>query len=426
MVYSDSDHAGDYVDQKRTSGICTFVRCCLTSWFSKKQTALAISTIEAEYVSVEKACQQALWIKQALINYDIRFDNLPIMCDNKGTIDLSKNPVQHSRTKHIKIRHHFLHDDVQKGHILIKKVSYEGMSTVPKWYRIGTILVVPIFFLTKNDGTIPETEGMPGTGTGTGTGYDTGFGLALWMGCNALKDSWFICNNSLILKKWNPDVNLLKEDVSNVLVWVKLHGVLVTAFSEDGLSAISSYARALIKVWDYVKLEDNIVVAMPKLVRERFYTCNVHVHYEYKPPRCVCCKFFCCVQDECPKNIDLDVVKNIKKPRQTCRGVLVGPKVRFKPVKQVYRHDSKKNNVNTDGNKKKDVEPTIEVTLVEDEGKPLTKIDSSGDHDSKDEVALFDNDMTNFLASKKVGYGTNNLLEQWKECYVWRSVKPPC
>jgi hypothetical protein len=63
IVYADSDHAGDYVDRKSTSGICTFVGHCLTSWFSKKQTALAISTTEAEYVSAGKACQQALWMK---------------------------------------------------------------------------------------------------------------------------------------------------------------------------------------------------------------------------------------------------------------------------------------------------------------------------------------------------------------------------
>ncbi|GKB57317.1 retrovirus-related pol polyprotein from transposon TNT 1-94 [Tanacetum coccineum] len=88
-----------------------------------KQTALAISTIEAEYVSTGKACQQALWMKQALIDYDIRLDDVPIMCDNKGAIDLSKNPVQHSRTKHIEIRHHSLRDNVQKGHISIEKVS---------------------------------------------------------------------------------------------------------------------------------------------------------------------------------------------------------------------------------------------------------------------------------------------------------------
>ncbi|GJU13230.1 copia protein [Tanacetum coccineum] len=91
VVYADSDHARDYVDRKSTSGICTFVGCCLTSWFSKKQTALAISTTEAEYVSAGKACQQALWMKQALIDYDVRLDDVPIMCDNKGAIDLSKN-----------------------------------------------------------------------------------------------------------------------------------------------------------------------------------------------------------------------------------------------------------------------------------------------------------------------------------------------
>nr|GEU35262.1 copia protein [Tanacetum cinerariifolium] len=126
VVYADSDHAGDYVDEKSTSGICTFVGCCLTSWFSKKQTDLATSTTEAEYVSTEKACQQALWIKQALRDYDVQLGDVPIMCDNKGAIDFSKNPVQHSQTKHIKIRHHFLRGNVQKGHILIEKVSSVG------------------------------------------------------------------------------------------------------------------------------------------------------------------------------------------------------------------------------------------------------------------------------------------------------------
>ncbi|GJR05559.1 retrovirus-related pol polyprotein from transposon TNT 1-94 [Tanacetum coccineum] len=125
IVYADSDHAGDYVDRKSTSGVCMFMGCCLTSWFAKKQTAVAISMTEAEYVSAGKACQQVLWMKQALIDYGIHLDNVLIMCDNKGAIDLSKNPVQHSRTKHIEIRHHFLHDNVQKGNISIEKVASE-------------------------------------------------------------------------------------------------------------------------------------------------------------------------------------------------------------------------------------------------------------------------------------------------------------
>ncbi|GKF30147.1 hypothetical protein Tco_0096489 [Tanacetum coccineum] len=123
VIYADSDHAGDYVDRRSTIGICTFVRRCLTSWFLMKQTALAISTTEAEYISAGKACQQALWMKQALIDYDVQLDDVLIMCDNKGAIDHSKNPLQHSHTKHIEICHHFLYDNVQKGHISIEKVS---------------------------------------------------------------------------------------------------------------------------------------------------------------------------------------------------------------------------------------------------------------------------------------------------------------
>ncbi|GJR12732.1 putative reverse transcriptase domain-containing protein [Tanacetum coccineum] len=116
---------------------------------------------------------------------------------------------------------------------------------------------------------------------------------------------WFIHNNPLILRKWHPDENLLKEDVSTILVWVKLHGVLVTAFSEDGLSAIatklgtplmldsytadmcmqswgrSSYARAMIELRADVELKDNIVAAMPKITGEGYYTCNIRVEYKF-------------------------------------------------------------------------------------------------------------------------------------------------
>nr|GEU29025.1 zf-CCHC domain-containing protein/DUF4219 domain-containing protein/UBN2 domain-containing protein [Tanacetum cinerariifolium] len=76
IVYADLDYAGDYVDRKSTSSVCTFMRCCLTSWFSKKQIGLAISTTKAEYVSAGKACQQVLWMKQALVDYGVRFNTM--------------------------------------------------------------------------------------------------------------------------------------------------------------------------------------------------------------------------------------------------------------------------------------------------------------------------------------------------------------
>ncbi|GKA15119.1 hypothetical protein Tco_0694866 [Tanacetum coccineum] len=84
IIYTDSDHARDYVDRKSTMEYDIMGSCLTSNATSKKQTALAISTTEAEYVSVEKACQQALWMKQALVDYDIKLDDIPVLCDNTG------------------------------------------------------------------------------------------------------------------------------------------------------------------------------------------------------------------------------------------------------------------------------------------------------------------------------------------------------
>ncbi|GJZ21620.1 putative reverse transcriptase domain-containing protein [Tanacetum coccineum] len=142
--------------------------------------------------------------------------------------------------------------------------------------------------------------------------------------------SWFIRNNSLILKKWHPNENLMKEDISTVPVWVKLHGVPVMAFSEDGLSAIAT-KLAMIELRADVELKDNIVVDIPKLTREGHYICNVRIEYEWKPHRCASCKVFGHIHEECPKNIGVGEKKTLKKPSQTSRGVSVGQKMGFKP-----------------------------------------------------------------------------------------------
>ncbi|XP_071699370.1 secreted RxLR effector protein 161-like [Rutidosis leptorrhynchoides] len=118
MCFVNSDHGGSLIDRKSTSGVCAFVELCLTSWFSKKQTS-ALSTTEAEYVAIGRACATVLWMKQTFIDYDIISSEIPICCDNKSAIDLSKNQILHSMTKHIDIMHHFLRDHVQKGNIVI-------------------------------------------------------------------------------------------------------------------------------------------------------------------------------------------------------------------------------------------------------------------------------------------------------------------
>nr|GFA14668.1 retrovirus-related Pol polyprotein from transposon TNT 1-94 [Tanacetum cinerariifolium] len=119
----DEDDSGSWSDSNEDEEEKTKDKNYLMAKASNEQTALSISTTEAEYVSARKACQQALWMKQSLVDYGVRLDDILILCDNKEAIDLSKNPVQHSQTKHIEICHHFLRDNVQKGNISIEKVS---------------------------------------------------------------------------------------------------------------------------------------------------------------------------------------------------------------------------------------------------------------------------------------------------------------
>ncbi|GKB46811.1 hypothetical protein Tco_0897564 [Tanacetum coccineum] len=122
LVYANSDHAGDVVDIKSTSIICTFVGSCLTSWFSKKQTLRANSITESDYVAAGRACQRALWMKQAFVDYNITIDEVPILCDYTCAINLTSIPIDYLRTKHVEIIHHFLKDNVAKKHIIIDKI----------------------------------------------------------------------------------------------------------------------------------------------------------------------------------------------------------------------------------------------------------------------------------------------------------------
>nr|KAJ0204837.1 hypothetical protein LSAT_V11C500258600 [Lactuca sativa] len=121
--YTDSDYAGCNLDKKSTSGGCHFLGNHLISWSSKKQTSVAISTVEAEYVAAGRCCAQLLWIQNKLLDYGIKFSKTPIYFDNTSAIQITQNPVQHSKTKHIEIRHHFIRDNVEKGKVVLKHVK---------------------------------------------------------------------------------------------------------------------------------------------------------------------------------------------------------------------------------------------------------------------------------------------------------------
>ena len=113
--YSDADWVGNVDDRKSTSGACLYVGNNLVSWMSKKQNSISLSTVEAKYIVAGSYCTQLLWMQKLLHDYPICQEHLTIYCDNTSAINISKNPIQHSRTKCIEIRHHFIRELVEDG-----------------------------------------------------------------------------------------------------------------------------------------------------------------------------------------------------------------------------------------------------------------------------------------------------------------------
>ena len=114
-AYADVDHAGCQDTRRSTSGGAQFLGDKLVSWSSKKQMSTSISSTEAEYIAMSSCCAQILWMRSQLSDYGFEFNKIPLYCDNKSAIALSCNNVQHSRAKHIDIRHHFIREQVEKG-----------------------------------------------------------------------------------------------------------------------------------------------------------------------------------------------------------------------------------------------------------------------------------------------------------------------
>nr|GEW05479.1 hypothetical protein [Tanacetum cinerariifolium] len=113
--FLDADYAGCKDTFKSTFGGAQFLGEKLVSWSSKKQDCTTLSTAKAEYVSLSACCAQVLWMRTQLTDYGFYFNNILIYCDLKPAIAISCNLVQHSRTKHIAVRYHFIKEHVEKG-----------------------------------------------------------------------------------------------------------------------------------------------------------------------------------------------------------------------------------------------------------------------------------------------------------------------
>ncbi|WVZ71236.1 LOW QUALITY PROTEIN: hypothetical protein U9M48_019848 [Paspalum notatum var. saurae] len=124
--FSDADHAGYRIDRKSTSGTCQLLGTSLVSWSSRKQASVSLSTTEAEYIAAASCCSQLLWMKATLSDFGLRFGKIPLLVDSTSAISVAKNPVLHSRTKHIDVRFHFLRDHYEKGDIDLVHVASEN------------------------------------------------------------------------------------------------------------------------------------------------------------------------------------------------------------------------------------------------------------------------------------------------------------
>nr|GEX28616.1 hypothetical protein [Tanacetum cinerariifolium] len=197
---------------------------------------------------------------------------------------------------------------------------------------------------------------------------------------------WFIRNNPLILKKWHPDENLLKEDVSTVLVWVKLHGVPVTIFSEDDLSAIAT-----------------------KLGAGEKKTMNKHSQNS---------------QGTSVSNSNLfDVLNSVD------NNVKFGTNWGTTNLVNNGAPSSGSSFMNVDNSsygttpiiekirKFEDLLTSGQAILVDKAGNALKKVEFLGEYDSEDEVASVDNDMTHSMAYERVCFDTQSLLKQWRDSY---------
>jgi hypothetical protein len=135
--YTDSDWAGSAVDQKSTSGCCFSLGSGMISWLSRKQTSVALSTSEAEYIATSVASREAVWLWKLLAGiFDLELEPTLIHCDNQSCVKLTENPVFHDRSKHIEIKYHYIWDMVERRVVELQYISTDE--------QIANILTKPL------------------------------------------------------------------------------------------------------------------------------------------------------------------------------------------------------------------------------------------------------------------------------------------
>lgn len=125
--YCDSDWGGCINDSKSTTRFVFFLNGSICSWLSKKQTIMALSSAEAEYVAMTKATSQLIWLKRLLSDLGVNIEkDVKVYCDNVSAMAIAKNPVFHDQTKYIQIKYHFICDAMKNGIVKFKFCGSEN------------------------------------------------------------------------------------------------------------------------------------------------------------------------------------------------------------------------------------------------------------------------------------------------------------
>src|SRR3984957_7798873 len=143
VAYSDANWTGDLENRKSTTGTIIKFNGDVISWLSKKQSTIALSSAEAEYMALSATVCELLWYQMWIQEvFNIKLIG-SICCDNQAAIHLSSNDGMHGRSKHIDIRHHFIRDHVRSKTIVVKYVNTKKQQADLLTKMLGTSLFVP-------------------------------------------------------------------------------------------------------------------------------------------------------------------------------------------------------------------------------------------------------------------------------------------
>ena len=135
--YTNADWEGNLDQSKSTSGYAFLLNDCAISSYINKQSCIALSTIEAEYVACFSAIQEAIWLRRFSQDVEVvkiafePIEPMTLYCDCMAALAYAKDPKYHRKTKHIQIRYHFIRDMITQNEVVLKHIPTSKMVADP-------------------------------------------------------------------------------------------------------------------------------------------------------------------------------------------------------------------------------------------------------------------------------------------------------